>query len=854
MPQEIGPYRVVRPLGQGGMGTVYLADDPRLARRVALKTFTGPAARSDYAREQVLAEARAAAGLTHPNIASVHDVLDVEGQVVIVFEYVEGETLASRLARGPLTVRASLAIAVQLADAVAAAHAQGIVHRDLKPGNVIITADGLAKVLDFGIARVLPADPAAYTKAQTTSAVFVGTVGYAAPEQCLGQPVDARADVFSLSVVLFEMLTGERPFPGHDAATVIRAMLQSDPPHVAGKRPDVPPALDSLIVRGLSRTPADRPQTVGEFREGLRALAPTDVHASAVAPRRRTWITAAMLASALATGILVSSLIPGRLPAPNAEPPAKPPVVAVMPLINASGDAGNDYLAVGVAESLITRLAALPSITVLSRSAVADVRSRHGDLPTLAAELDATYLVDGSVQRAGDLLAITLTLVRPDRSVAWAETVEGSFEEIFEMQTRLASALAQGLVVQLSAADRVSLAQQPTLDADAQNAYWRGRALLDRRDLRGNVDSALAAFDEAVRLDPRFADAHAARGEALWARYGETNDPAWAQHAIQAGNEALRLGPQRPHVRYSLALTLEGSGKLDEAVEELQRALALQPNYDDARRRLGQVLARQGRVDEAVAEFRKAIALRPGYWGHHSALGFTLFQAARYQEAIAAFDQVVRLQPDSPFGHQQLGAVYQAMGDYDQAIAHFRKSISISPLAQAYSGMGGVLHQRGDYAGAVDAYRQALVLRPNSHITKRNLGDALTRLGDRAAARRAYEDAVALVERDLTLNPREPRNLAYLAVYLAKLGRLDAARARIDEAVHLAGRDVQVVYRSAVVSALSGRVPEALDRLEHAVALGYSRKAAAEDEDFEILRAAARFRTVVADSQNGGPK
>src|SRR5262245_26613155 len=248
-PPEIGPYRVVRPLGRGGMGTVLLAEDPRLSRLVALKTFSGPEAGSEHARAQLMSEARAAAALSHPNIASVHDVLDVDGQVEIVFEYVEGDTLAARLKGGALPTSTALAIAGQLADALAAAHQQGIIHRDLKPGNVILTSDDHAKVLDFGIARVMPADPAALATAQTTPAMFVGTVGYAAPEQCLGQPVDARADIFSLAVVLFEMLAGHRPFPGDDVTSVMRAMLQSDPPHVGDAATGVSAALDNLMTR-----------------------------------------------------------------------------------------------------------------------------------------------------------------------------------------------------------------------------------------------------------------------------------------------------------------------------------------------------------------------------------------------------------------------------------------------------------------------------------------------------------------------------------------------------------------------------------------------------------------------------
>src|SRR5918995_1338606 len=257
VPQEVGPYRVVRPLGKGGMGTVLLAEDTRLGRQVALKTVSGADADTAYSRAQLLREARAAAALSHPNIAAVHDVLDDKGQVVIVFEYIEGDTLATRLEKGRLSLDSAIAIGLQLTEALRAAHDRGIIHRDLKPANIAIARDGVVKVLDFGIARTLPREASADTNVRTTAS-FTGTIGYASPEQCLGQRADARADIFSLGVVLYEMLTGERPFPGREATTVVRAMLEREAPHVSTVVSGVPAHLDDLLSRALSREPARR--------------------------------------------------------------------------------------------------------------------------------------------------------------------------------------------------------------------------------------------------------------------------------------------------------------------------------------------------------------------------------------------------------------------------------------------------------------------------------------------------------------------------------------------------------------------------------------------------------------------
>jgi eukaryotic-like serine/threonine-protein kinase len=836
VPEQIGPYRVTRPLGQGGMGAVYLARDTRLDRDVALKLFSGPEATSAAAREQVLAEARAAAAFNHPHIASVHDVLDVDGQVAIVFEFVEGDTLAERLRHGRLTAEQAVEIGLQLTDALAAAHQHGIVHRDLKPANIAITSDGVVKVLDFGVARVMPSEGDA-DAALTTFAGFVGTLGYAPPEQALGQSVDARADVFAMGVVLFEMLTARRPFPGRDAVTVVQAMLSGEPPRVRSLAPEVAPELDGLIARMLARDPSRRPSSARQVRDTLESLASTARGtASAVTVRPDRWVGALLVAAAI-TAALVGTVLSKR----PAAPADKPPVVAVLPLTNASADASRDYLSTGVAENLITRLAAIPSLTVLSRAAVNEIQNRSGDLRALSSELGATYLVDGSVQQVGERLRIDLRLLEPNGTVAWADDVEGSFAQVFELQSRLTAALAQALSVRLSAADRATLAQQPTSNPDALDSYWRGRTLLERREIPQNVQAALTAFDDALRLDSRFADAHAARGEALWLLYLESRNAEQARAAVEAGTTALRLNPNRPEVRYTLAVTLAGTGQADAAIEELQRALALRPRFEDARLQLGLVLAEQGRVDEAVAEFRRVTDGRPNYARPFASMGFALYQAGRYADAAAAFERVATLQPDNVAAYHQAGATYHQLGDLTRAMELYRSAIAVRPYAPSYSNIGTIHYARREYAQAADNYRKAISLRPNARETHGNLGDAYSRLRRSTDARAAYLDAVRLAEEDLTVNPRDARLLASLAVYQQKLGNPSEARQRLDQAMAIAATDFQVLRRAAQVYALSNDPDAALTALEAAVANGLSPQALTADDEFRSLRGTPRF-------------
>ncbi len=828
----IGPYRVVRELGHGGMGTVVLAEDTRLGRRVALKTVSAAQAGTTGGRAQLLDEARAAAAISHPAIAEVFDVVEHDGNIAIVFEYVEGETLAARLARGPLPEDQAVRIAVQLAEALDVAHGGGVLHRDLKPSNIMLGPGGVVKILDFGIARFRPGG----RPGTDGDEGFMGTPGYVAPEQWAGRPADERSDLYGLGVVLFEMVSGKRPFPEREPFTLARASIERIARRLATLVPAVTPALDKLVARLLAADPALRPPRARLVADELRALlAPA---APPPAPPWQRWAVAAALGLALAGAAVWAITRPVRLDVEN-------PVIAVLPLTNGTGTAANDYLAAGVADSLITSLATLPATTVLSRTAVEEARARHTNPGDIARDLGATFVVEGTVQAAGPLLRLGLNLLRQDGSVAWADAVEGAADRVFEMQARLAAGLGGALSGQMSQQVRDRLNTPPTSNANALDAYWRGRAALERRDTPGNLQRATVAFGEALRLDARFVDAHAALGETYWELYNATRDPKYADQAERAGQNALQLAPDQPSVRLTYARGLVDSGRTAAAVTELQRTLALQPNNDEARLHLGRALAALGRLDEAVAEWRRAIAARPNNWQPYAEMGRALFQAARYDEARESAERLVALQPDNAVGYQQLGAIAQTTGDSARAVEFYEKAIAIAPAAQAYSNLGVVYYERRDYAKAAEAFRRAIALRPNEHRTHRNLGDALLKLGRQAEAAGSYRQAADLAETQLAVNPTAVQDLSALALYLQKAGQGAAALQRVNEALRRAPKDPQVWYRAAAVHALAGRGDDAVAALQQALALGVSRTRAASDDDFATLRALPRFASLM---------
>lgn len=844
---QVGPYHIIRQVGAGGMGVVWLAEDTRLNRKVALKTVKSVDADTTEGRQRLMREAQAAAALNHPHIATVHDVLDADGKVIVVFEYVEGDTLAARLQRGRMTVAEAVEITWQLADALAAAHGQGVIHRDLKPSNVVLGADGRAKVLDFGIARLVPAGfDMSSSVPGTIGGGLVGTPGYAAPEQYVSRNVDGRADLYALGVMIYEMIAGRRPFPGHDAVALATSVLRDEAPKLAssgGGR--VPPQLEALVARLLQRDPAKRPSSGDEV---LVELSPLRDHESSPLARRtmslrRRLPIGAMVAVALVIAVLLGLIARMQWNARQLGPES--PVVAVLPLQNMSGDSSNDYLGAGLAESLITSLASAPRVTVLSRSAVEESRQQNPDRSSFVRALDASYLVTGSVHAVADRLRVTLTLERPDASIAWGDTVEGPTSELFDLQQRLATMLGNAIADQTPSGERAEPAAAITNNETAQIAYWKGRALLDRRDLTGNVQGALKEFDQALEADPNFAVAHAGLAEAQWQMYLITNDKTWAQQATDSTRKALALEPDRPSVLFTAALTAYRSGQYEQARQDLERALAVQPTFEDANRLYGTVLMRLGRVDEALAVFNRVAQIRPNSVTLHTDMGLALYSASRYDEALRSFEKAISLSPGSSISLARAGAASQMLGDHQKALEYYERANAIQPRAETFSSMGTIYYSLGDYAKAAAAYEGAVLIRPLGAITHRNLGDAYARLGRQADAVRAYRQAVKLAEGEVSVSPGDARAIARLAVYQAKAGDDGGARRNLAAAEKLAPADEQVQLRAAVIHALAGRHDEALDAIARALAGGIPAREVDNEEDFASLRALPRYATMI---------
>ena len=860
---QIGPYVILDTIGSGGMGEVYRARDARLERDVAIKRLSASAIGGDEARTRVLREARAAAALTHPNIAAVYDVLETPDGLVIVMEYVPGESVAARLTRGPLPVEEAVRVGLQIADALIEAHDRGVIHRDLKPANVHLTPGGKAKILDFGIARSVSDAPRGSAADPASEAGrIIGTPGYMAPEQMSGGRADARTDIYGVGLLLFEMLTGRRPFHQTDLLDSARAVFQGKVPRVDDVDASLPDHLSSLVERTMALKPQDRPRNARELHGALERAArllsnaPTlDETDRALSRGHTAWPSTRrrlkqhrLALSIVAVLMAIAAVAMWRWAQNTWFPPvlAHPATVGILPLKNLTGSPENDALAVGLTEGVATRLSSFKNVRVLSLDDSRLVAASEPDAAKVARSLGASFVVDGQIQRKGQNLDVDVTLVRHDGHRTPAGRFSGDVSQLFALHRRV----AEGLTAALSGEGLVPggperEAGPPTANQEAFAEYSQARLFLERPDVPGNLDHSVRLFQSAIAKDNRFAMAYAGLGQAYWALYQETKDPIWTTRATTAILDALKSDPDLPAVRLSLAVMYQSLGRLPEAQEELQRVLTVEPSNDDAHRLLGGIYARRAEWDLAVQELQRAIALRPNYWRNHSDLGLASYRAGRLADAERAYQRVTELQPDSARGFHNLGTVQQSAGKLPAAIASYEHANRIRPAATTYSNLGTVLFWQGEYSRAADAYQHAIGLSPNQPDLHGNLGDALTKLGRRDDAVNSYRRAIEEVTKLLAINDKNAPNLAVLAMYQAKIGNWAAAETAIQRALAVNAEDGDVLYNRAIVHALGGQLDQACSALDLALARGASEEIVRRAYELEALRGCPAYdRTV----------
>jgi eukaryotic-like serine/threonine-protein kinase len=700
----ISHYRILKELGAGGMGEVYLAEDTQLSRNVALKLLPKASVSDQNAKRRLVREARAAAKLDHPNICSVYDVGEADGHTFIAMQYVEGETLAERCRKKRLQLRECLEVAIQVTDALSEAHSRGIIHRDIKPQNIMLTDRGQVKVLDFGLAKMIPQGSPADTNALTLTeitehSVVVGTVPYLSPEQIHGQGPDVRSDIFSLGVVVYEIVTGHRPFTAEDKLTLIWTILRKEPEPLSRYVSGLPTELDRIVQKCLEKDGERRYQSARELGLDLRKLQESVQAGSKGAYQRQRqkrpgWIALTAIAAVL---LVIAILGLSRLALWDRAVGKQIGSIAVLPFANDGADPKTDYLSDGITEGLINNLSQLPNLKVSGRNSVYHYKGRNVDVFDVGKELRVGAVLSGRVRQLGDELSISVELTDArDKSHIWGEQYKRKLADIFVLQEAIAKEISEKLRLKLSGEQSARLLKRHTDNLEAYEFYTRGRYLWNRRTPE-DVSKAADYFKQALAKDPAYALAHAGLADSysLLGDYGALPAKEAFRQAEAAARDALRLDPTLAEAYTSLAHVRLYDWNWTRAEEEYRQAIALNPNYATAHQWYANHLVAMGRMEEAQAEIKLALEIDPLSFIINEVAGRHLYLMRQYDQAIERHVKVLELEPTFIPAHAALGLAYVQKGNYEQAISQFKKAIDLSgnpaytaELAHAYAVSG----------------------------------------------------------------------------------------------------------------------------------------------------------------------
>jgi len=846
-----GRFLITARLGGGGMGEVYRAEDNRLKRTVALKRLA-PSLRADPVyRRRFQQESERVSRFIDPHIAAVYDVLEEQSEIFLVMEYIEGENLRQRLRR-PMTLEQFFEIALQCAEALSAAHERGIVHCDIKPENIMLTTAGQVKILDFGVAKHLPRSDQSSTVDR--AGAVGGTPAYMSPEVLLERVPDGRADIFSLGVVFYEMLTGHHPFLASSFVVTTDRIRHETPAAIRIFNRNVPETLEAAVMKMLAKDPVQRYSSAKELLQDLQAIhtgvTPSKLLGILARPRkvlsrwRGGWTALTVVIVAVLLAIVAYRQIP-KASRPFGEP--SPPVqLAVLPFSSTGNSPGAKAFCDGLTDTLTARLTKLAGNRPLQVVPASEVRAENvNSVEQARKDFGVGMVLAGSLHESGGQVRVTYSLVDArTRRQLHADTIDANLADPFAVEDQVVSGVLAMLGLEIQPDERVVLAARGTHDPSAYEQYLRGRGYLLDYHKPENIDSAIASFNRALTLDPKYPQAYAGLGEAYWQSYEEgQHGKDWIDKARSACEQAVSAAPQLAQGHICLGRVYRGTGEYEKAAAEFQKATSLDPTSDDAYRGLAGAYEKLNKPVDAEATYRQAIRLRLQYWAGYSWLGNFYFQQGRFDDAIRMFQQVIALAPDNFRGYSNLGATQLYLGRYNEGVETLQKGIKLRPTFESYGNLSACYFYMRRYEDSAASLRQAMKIDSNDWLNWGNLGDTLNQIPvRRQEAVDAYRTAIALAKARLEINPKDGFVLAFMADYYAMLDDERQARNQLRQALEIAPGDPEVLFRAAILYSHFTDRPKTLEFLERSATAGYSRTVIRDTPDFDWLRQEPRYR------------